>query len=176
MSAAGLGVLSGTRRLRVYAVEEALSALARVFPNCAFLIVDDDMGGARLAYAAANDRRRIACDARVGSPPKGLFDPTAGRACAGAVEYAFVGWTTTTELGASIEREGHVWAAVTADAVLLGGDEWTEDPSSGKEFRWWGRMVCFAEEGQPDVVLRDVIRGTTYKEWRDGTTTEADLP
>jgi hypothetical protein len=92
------------------------------------------------------------------------------------VEYAFVGWTTTTELGASIEREGHVWAAVTADAVLLGGDEWTEDPSSGKEFRWWGRMVCFAEEGQPDVVLRDVIRGTTYKEWRDGTTTEADLP
>jgi hypothetical protein len=108
--------------------------------------------------------------------PEGLFDPKAPRVCAGDVKYSFVGWVLSEELDLAELSQGYVWAAVTADDVLLGGNQWTEDPETGEEFRWWGRRICFAEEGQPDVVLYDAVEGTTYKELRDGTRTKVDLP
>jgi hypothetical protein len=108
--------------------------------------------------------------------PKGLFDPKAPSVCAGDVEYSFVGWTTAAELKLRFEREGHVWAAVTAIDVLLGGEEWLEDQATGQKFRWWGHRICLAEEGKPDVILYDAVQGTTYMEWLDGSTTKADLP
>jgi hypothetical protein len=130
---------------------------------------------------AVFDPRSVATPAPSPSPtpfpspaPKGLFDPKTPRVCAGDVPYSFVGWTTTDALKLPVKRDGQIWAAVTAEAVLLGGDEWTTEDNT--VFRWWGKMICFAEDGEPAVIEYGAVEGTTYKEWQDGTTTKADLP
>ena len=50
--------------------------------------------------------------------PSGLF---AAQQCAGDVPYSFVGWTTPAELHSDLQGDGHVWAVVTRDVVLIGG-------------------------------------------------------
>jgi hypothetical protein len=92
------------------------------------------------------------------------------------VAYSFVGWTTTEAMELAFHRDGHIWAAVTAEAVLLGGDEWTIDPATSESVRMWGRRVCVAEEGKPGVILYGVVPGTALKESRDGTRTPAEIP
>jgi hypothetical protein len=109
--------------------------------------------------------------------PSGLFDPRDPNLCAGDVEYSFVGWTTTKDLGLSFERDGHVWAAVTASAVLLGGDSWNLGPDeTGPKFRMWGRRICIAEEGKPSVVMYGAVPGTSFKELEDGTHVPVGAP
>jgi len=46
--------------------------------------------------------------------PKGLFDPKAAGFCAGDVPYSLVAWRTIGELNLPLERDGQIWAAVTA--------------------------------------------------------------
>jgi hypothetical protein len=104
-------------------------------------------------------------------PPPAPFGP---EACAGDVEYSFVGWTTTAELGTDAQREGHVFAMVTEEQVPL-GDWWDEDLEGPLQpSRWWGQRICFTTdveaaafpEGPP--ILFDHVDGTTFREWQDG--------
>jgi hypothetical protein len=102
-------------------------------------------------------------------------------ACSGDVDYAFVGWTTTEDLNIGFDREGHVFAMVTADVIPIG--EWVDDPNgSGQMFRWWGQRVCLSEDyniGQPfnSVPLTfAAINGTGFKEWEDGRHEPGDPP
>jgi hypothetical protein len=104
--------------------------------------------------------------------PQGLFDPTSPNVCAGDAGYTSVGWTTTEELGLPFHRDGHVWAAVTSGEVPL-GDE-VVDEASGMTYRWWGRRICLAEEGQPEVILYGAVPDTSFREWENGTRTPAD--
>jgi hypothetical protein len=105
--------------------------------------------------------------------PTGLFGP---QACAGDVPYSFVGWTTTAELQLPFEREGHVWAMVTVDPVLLSGSpDWFDDPNgSGHKYRPWGRWICLAEEGMVGSVEFGTVPGSSYWEWDDGRRTPVD--
>jgi hypothetical protein len=104
--------------------------------------------------------------------PSGLFPP---EWCGGDVPHSFVGWTTTAELQLPFEREGHVWAVVTAEPVLLGGEEWNDDPAgSGHKFRWWGRQICIAEEGDTSGMTFGSVPGTSYQEWDDGRHTPGE--
>jgi hypothetical protein len=104
--------------------------------------------------------------------PSGLFAP---KDCAGGGPYSFIGWTTTAELGLSIEREGHIWAVITVDPVLLGGPDWNDDPNgSGHKWRWWGRLICIGEEGQPGSMQFQHVAGTSYREWDDGRHTPGE--
>jgi hypothetical protein len=97
--------------------------------------------------------------------PSGLFD---AQACFGDVPLSFLGWTTTEELHMPYNREGHVWAAVTRDPVLLISDRWSTD-SSGRKFRWWARRICISEENQDPSMEFAEVPGSTYKEYDDGT-------
>jgi hypothetical protein len=105
--------------------------------------------------------------------PAGLFGP---ERCAGDVPYSFVGWTTTAELQLPFEREGFVWAMVTADPVLLSGSpDWYDDPNgSGHKYRPWGRWICLAEEGMGSSVEFGVVPGSSYWEWDDGRQTPSE--
>jgi hypothetical protein len=110
--------------------------------------------------------------------PAALFGP---EMCAGDVEYAFVGWTTTEELDMGFERPGHVLAMVTADVIPIG--DWIDDPNgSGQQFRWWGRRVCLSEDiyvGQAfnEVpISSDAVNGTGFQEWEDGRHEPGDPP
>ncbi|MBI2781806.1 MAG: hypothetical protein HYX55_08440 [Chloroflexi bacterium] len=96
----------------------------------------------------------------------GLFDPRDGRVCAGDVTYSFVGWTTTDALELPFQREGRVWAAITAEPALLGGDEWSED--SVGPFRMWGRRICLATQADPNTILYGVVPGTLAREGENG--------
>lgn len=106
-------------------------------------------------------------------PPSGLFDPRDPQRCAGDVEYAFVGWTTTDDLQLPFHRDGHVWAAITGKPVLL-GDDWTTDPNTGEIYRVWGRLICIAEESAPDVTLFGAVPGTEFRELAKGTAEPLD--
>ncbi len=97
--------------------------------------------------------------------PSGLFD---ARACFGDVPLSFLGWTTTEDLQMPYNREGHVWAAVTRDPVLLISIRWSTD-STGRKFRWWARRICISEEGMSDAREFAEVPGSTYKEFEDGT-------
>jgi hypothetical protein len=108
--------------------------------------------------------------------PAELFNPKSSPLCAGDVPYSFVGWTTTEELKLAFHRDGHVWAAITADTVPLGGNDWTVDAETGRSFRVWGREICLATEAEPDVMLYGSVPGTTYREYEDGTTVPVDAP
>jgi hypothetical protein len=101
--------------------------------------------------------------------PSGLF---AADACFGDVPLSFLGWTTTEALQMPFSREGHVWAAVTRDPVLLISDRWSTD-SSGRTFRWWARRICISEEHQDATMEFAEVPGSTYKEYEDGTRTYA---
>jgi hypothetical protein len=110
--------------------------------------------------------------------PAALFGP---EMCAGDVEYAFVGWTTTKELNMGFERPGHVFAMVTKDVIPIGS--WIDDPNgSGQQFRWWGQRVCVARDieiGQPfnQVIMEfDAVHGTGFREWEDGRHEPGDPP
>jgi len=104
--------------------------------------------------------------------PPGLFEPEAR---AGDVPYSFVGWTTTAELQLSFEREGHVWAVVTAEPVFLGSPNWNDDSNgSGPQFRWWGRLICIGDERDPGGMTFGHVPGTSYREWDDGRHTPGE--
>jgi hypothetical protein len=101
--------------------------------------------------------------------PSGLFPP---EWCGGDVVHSFVGWTTTAELDVGFEREGYVWAVVTAEPVLLGGEGWNEDPNgSGARYRPWGRLICMTQEGQQGTMEFGHVPGSAYWEWEDGRRT-----
>jgi hypothetical protein len=104
--------------------------------------------------------------------PTGLFGP---ELCAGDVPYSFVGWTTTADLQLPFEREGHVWAMVTVDPVLLSGSaDWFDDPNgSGHRYRPWGRWICIGQEGIGGVEF-GVVPGSAYWEWDDGRRTPSE--
>lgn len=106
--------------------------------------------------------------------PSGLFDPIV---CAGDVPYSFIGWSTTAVLQLPFDREGHVWAVVTRDPVLLGGEGWNADPNgSTGRYRPWGRRICIGEEGDFGAISYGVVPGTGYLEWEDGHRTPGDTP
>lgn len=106
--------------------------------------------------------------------PSGLFDPTV---CAGNVPYSLVGWTTTSELQLPFDREGHVWAVVTRDPVLLGGDGWYADPNgSTGRYRPWARRICIGEEDDFGAISYGLVPGSGYWEWEDGHRTPGDTP
>ncbi len=107
-------------------------------------------------------------------PPSGLLDPID---CAGDVPYSFIGWSTTAELQLPFDRAGHVWAVVTRDPVLLGGDGWNADPNgSTGRYRPWGRKICISEEGDFGAISYGVVPASGYLEWEDGHRTPGDTP
>jgi hypothetical protein len=100
-------------------------------------------------------------------PPPPLFG---AEACAGAVPYAFQGWTTPAVLGLPRERPRHVYAMVTRDPVLL-SDGWVDDPNgSGHRFQLWGPNICFAGEewGHEGEMSFENVPGRSYVLWDDG--------
>jgi hypothetical protein len=110
-------------------------------------------------------------------PPLALFGP---QMCP-ADGYAFVGWTTTDELGIGFDRPGHVFAMVTRDVIPIGS--WIDDPNgSGQKFRWWGQRVCLSEDiyiGRPFntvPITFHAINGTGFREWEDGRHEPGDPP
>jgi hypothetical protein len=111
-------------------------------------------------------------------PPLALFGPNM---CEGDDEYAFIGWTTTDDLGLGFDRRGHVFAMVTKHVIPIG--DWINDPNgSGQKFRWWGQRVCLSEDiyiGQPYnnvPITYDAINGTGFREWEDGRREPGDPP
>jgi hypothetical protein len=106
--------------------------------------------------------------------PSGLFDP---QQCNGDVPYSFVGWTTPAELDSDLQGEGHVWAVVTGDVVLIG--EWGESVDASGQLtghfsRTWGRRVCTGQLETGNGIRYGVILGTAFREWDDGRRTRDD--
>jgi len=106
--------------------------------------------------------------------PSGLFEP---QACNGDVPYSFVGWTTPAGLHSDLQGDGHIWAVVTRDVVLIGN--WFESvdaagQQTGHFSRTWARRVCTGQLGMGSGIRYGVILGTAFAEWDDGrrTTTE----
>lgn len=107
-------------------------------------------------------------------PPDALFGPDR---CSGDVEYSFVGWTTTRELEMSYDREGNVYAMVTAEAVLLTEHGWQDDPNgSGHQYQIWGRHICFAEEGREGEMGFASVVGSAFVLWDDGLRVPGENP
>ena len=111
-------------------------------------------------------------------PPLALFGPNM---CRGDDEYAFIGWTTTDQLGTRFDRPGHVFAMVTKDPVPI--TDWIGDPSGSRQrFRWWAQRICLSEDvyiGQPFnsvPITFDTITGSGFREWEDGRREPGDPP
>jgi hypothetical protein len=103
-----------------------------------------------------------------------LFGP---QDCGGDVPYSFVGWTTTKDLKLPFDRDGHVWAMVTAVPVDLGDPVgppvWNDDPSgSGHQFRPFGRRICIAQQGAAGVMEFGSVPGSEFTLWDDGLRTQ----
>ena len=101
--------------------------------------------------------------------------------CAGDVEYEFIGWTTTDQLGIDIRYDGHIFAMVTQDVLRL--NDWTDDPAgSGERYRAWGQRICYSEDayiGQEFNVVPmgfALVEGTGFREWEDGRRESMDSP
>jgi hypothetical protein len=106
--------------------------------------------------------------------PSGLFDP---QQCNGDVPYSFVGWTTPAELQSDLQGEGHIWAVVTRDVVLIG--DWLEGVDAAGQLtghfsRTWGRRVCTGQLQMGNGIRYGVILGTAFREWDDGRRTRDD--
>ena len=137
---------------------------------CADRLVVDEV----ISLDTAWDGEIAAPATRDGNPVGKLFERSS---CAGDVPYTFEGWSTTTELKMRFQRDGQVYGMVTRDIVLVGGDEWNDDPyGSDLKFRVWGRQICIAEQGEDGVVLYDIVPGSATVEWSDGVWTKGEAP
>ena len=97
--------------------------------------------------------------------------------CEGDVAYSFVGWTTTRELEMPFNRDGHVFAMVTEEAVLLTNGGWQDDPNgSGHRFQIWGRRICIAQEGHEGEMEFASVPGSAFVLWDDGLRVPGENP
>lgn len=108
------------------------------------------------------------------SIPPGTTAPFDVELCPGERDYAFVGWTTTSEIGTSRQRPGLVYALVSKRVGPIG--DWVEDAESGHSWRWWGQGVCFQQQSEAGVIEFTSVSGTSFKEWDDGRRVVADAP
>lgn len=107
-----------------------------------------------------------------------LPPPFMADSCAGDdVGYSFVGWITTNDLQLEFDRPGYVYAMVTTDVVLLGGESWNADPAgSSNTFRVWGRMICIGQPGVQGLIEHSSVAGHSFVEWSDGLRVAGEVP
>lgn len=100
------------------------------------------------------------------SPPPPPFEASR---CDGVDDPEFVGWTTPQELGLQ-DRGGHIWAVVSKEMPLT---DWA-GPEDGRQYRVWGKRLCYAYEWEEGSMTGGPLPGSTYRLWADGTVSPAD--
>jgi len=104
------------------------------------------------------------------SPPPAPFVPArcSASGIGAAGPFSFVGWMPGEQIPGSmgVDYSGvTLFVAITRDAVPLG--EWSD---TSPRWRPMGRMICVGREGETDAVQFDSVRGSTYRQFEDGST------
>ncbi len=105
------------------------------------------------------------------SPPAAPFAPArcSASGVGAAGPFSFVGWMPGEQIPGSmgVDYSGVVlYVAITRDAVPLG--EWSD---ASPRWRPMGRMICIGREGESGAVQFDSVRGSTFRQLEDGSTT-----